>query len=143
MKIQIVTILICIAFLFSFLGCSGDISEHLTYESGDISEHLTYESGEKYLILPISKNKVLVYSDYEKYLDSIDIDLLNTAEEKLTAQISQYTNHSDFYLQIDEGYLCLYVEVIVDIENSSTGEYEEHGCGIDHEHKFFGERISK
>ena len=76
-------------------------------------------------------------------MDSIDLTLLKTAEEKLAAQISQYTNHSDFYLQIDEGYLCLYVEVIVDIENSSTGEYEEHGCGIDHEHKFFGERISK
>ncbi len=56
------------------------------------------------------------------------------------------SSHSDFYLQITEDYLCLTVEVVKNIDRPSSpetsGDYAESGCGIDHEHVFYSERIS-
>lgn len=125
---------------------SGDLrhmeySEPTSSETNSISEYLTEEDGKQYLMLPISKDKVMLWDGQAQYLDDIDLDLLKAAEEKISKQISQYSNNSGFYLQVDEGYLCLYAEVIVKIDPpASAGGVG--GCGIDHEHMFFGERIT-
>ena len=61
----------------------------------------------------------------------------------ITDDIAEYSNSSGFYLQISEDYLCLVREVIHYIDPPETaGEYTLSGCGIDHEHLFFSERIS-
>ena len=78
------------------------------------------------------------YGEYAAYLPYATEDKIREAEEKLTKQLEQYDSHSGFYLSIDfEGYLCLNAEVIIKFENI----FNSGGCGIDHEHKFFKERI--
>ncbi len=77
------------------------------------------------------------YGEYAAYLPYATEDKIRAAEEKLTEQIEKYDESSGFYLTIDsEGYLCLHTEIIVKYENVFGG-----GCGIDHDHKFFTERI--
>ena len=48
--------------------------------------------------------------------------------------------------QFNDGYLCLVAEVIKQLEppasQETEGEVVDGGCGIDHEHLFFSERIS-
>ncbi len=108
----------------------------------------TKEDGKSYLILPVSGEKVEIDDDYASYVKDINADLLKAAEEKISEKISLYPEKSDFYLETYDGYLCLCVEVIVKIPPPApsvdgTEEYEMQGCGIDHEHKFFRERITK
>ena len=80
------------------------------------------------------------------------VDFLVSAGAVVTARdkkeradaLSKYGNHSEFYLQIKDGYLCLSSEVIKKIDTPvSTDEngFADGGCGIDHEHKFFTARI--
>lgn len=107
----------------------------------DISDYLVEEDGQQYLILPVSKERVKIWDEQTQYLDDIDLDLLKAAEERISREISQYSQNSGFYLQIEEGVLFLYAEVIVDITPPSGTD--GGGCGVDHEHRFFKERITK
>jgi hypothetical protein len=75
-------------------------------------------------------------------------ELIEQAEDKIAAAIANYPENSGYYLSTDsEGYLCLCVEVIREIDPPNVvvdGDYTiSSGCNIDHEHLFFGERISK
>lgn len=135
-------------FVFSLAGCNSyqlkvQDTPSTSSVTKSISDYLIEEDGEQYLILPISNVKVRIWDEQIQYLDDIDIELLRTAEVKISGEISQYQNHSYFYLKFYEGYLCLCVEVIVDIDPPVASENSEGGCGIDHEHKFFVERITK
>lgn len=102
-------------------------------------------NGKQYLVLPISKEKVLVWEHEKEYLDDVNLDLLKAAEEKILSQTAQYEDDPNFSLTYmeDEGYLCLSAEVIVRFDPPSTSETLPPGCGKDHEHKFFHERITK
>lgn len=109
---------------------------------------ITKEDGKSYLVLPVSKEKVEIDDDYASYVKDIDGYLLKTAEEKIGEKISLYPENSDFYLETYDGYLCLCVEVIVQLDPPApsidgSDEYVMRGCGIDHDHKFFSERITK
>ena len=127
-------------------SATNDVSENQTdptsLDNKKMSEYLTEEDGWQYLILPISKNKIRVREQYTQYLDDIDLDLLRAAEENISGKLSQHSNNSCFYLQVDEGYLCLYAEVIVKLDSPASAD-NIGGCGIDHEHLFFCERITK
>ena len=68
------------------------------------------------------------YGEYASYLPYATADKIRAAEEKLIKRLAKYDAHSGFYLSIDEGYLCLNAEVIIQLIG-------------DHEHKFFKERI--
>ena len=113
-----------------------------------ISRYLTEEDGEQYLVLPISKTKVYVWDHYNEYLDQIDVRLLKAAEKSLYEQAASYAASPAFSLQTDdEGYFCLCVELIVDIDPSEVqtlpdGTAIEDGCDIDHKHVFLSERIT-
>ena len=128
--VALALVLVC---LLCLVGCNKSL------------EYTTDEKGRAYLVLPISKEQVRVRSEYEAYLNDIDYGMLKKAEEKITAQVSQYGSGSDFYLQLDNDYLCLYKEIIVNVDPpaSEDGEYILGGCGVDHKHLFFGERITK
>ena len=116
--------LIC---LFSFVGCSQN----------DISKYITKKDGEQYLILPISKKEISVWDEEEaKYLKYIDVDLLKKAEKKISADAAQHEEDPHFYLDFEDGYLCLCAEVIVDLEEPDKN-------GMDHKHVFFKEKITK
>ena len=102
-------------------------------------EFIAIEKGKKYLILPISNEKIEILEEYEQYICEIDKELLQNAEESLNLQTSEYSKKSRFYLQLDNGSLCLGTEIILDIESCTDSQ----GCGIDHEHLYFKEQITK
>jgi len=106
------------------------------------------ENGTYTITLPDSQTVIEVDKQYEGYLSSVTDELIEQAEDKISAAITNYPENSGYYLSTDsEGYLCLYVEVIRDIDPPNVvveGDYTiSSGCNIDHEHLFFSERISK
>lgn len=112
----------------------------------DIPEYLIKEDGKQYLVMPISGEKIWVLEEHTQYLSKIDWDLLKAAEEKLAVYLAENPNNSGFYLQLKDGTLHLCVEVIVDIIPPQTVTMEDgyvldSGCGIDHDHVFYMERI--
>ncbi len=109
----------------------------------NITEILIEIDGRQYLILPISNTKVYVDEKHEQYLDNVDVNLLKKAEKKIIAQTSQYNEEPFFYLELKNEQLYISVEMIVKIFPPKPSEYGDAGCGIDHEHKFFSEKITK
>lgn len=114
--------------LFSFVGCGQN----------DISKYLKKKDGEQYLILPISKEEIHILDEDEaKYLKRIDVGLLKKAEKKIAAEVSQYNDETPhYYIDVRDGYVCLAVELIVEFDTRDEN-------GMDHEHIFFHERITK
>lgn len=107
---------------------------------------LSEENGVYKLTLPKSKEVIELYEEQVRFVPYITDELVETAENKINEAVSAYSNRSDFYLQINDGYLCLVVEVIKQLNPPSSqeteGEIIDGGCGIDHEHLGFSERIS-
>lgn len=107
---------------------------------------LTGEDGQYTLTLPESGKKIKLDASDTRFVPFITYNRVKAAEESLTQQVSEYSDHSDFYLRVVDDYLCLAVEVIKSIDppvfSGTDGEYTVEGCGFDHEHIFFTERIS-
>ena len=106
---------------------------------------LSEENGVYKLTLPKSKEVIELYEEQVRFVPYITDALVEVAENKITEDVSQHSNHSNFFLQITNDYLCLVVEVIKSIDppvSAEEGEIADGGCGIDHEHLFFSERIS-
>lgn len=134
--------------LLGLAGCGvqsdPDTSEpHERLLSNSDPDYILREDDETYLILPVSKEKVGA-TECENLLSTIAPDMLKAAEEKVNQQVAQYEDDSKFYLYAEDGHLYLCKEVIVELEYSvpESGECVL-GCGIDHDHLFFKERISK
>ena len=104
------------------------------------------EDGAYILTLPNSGETIEPGNEQIPYVPYITDELVKTAENKLNEAVSAYRNRSAFYLQINDGYLCLAVEVIKQLDpptsQGTESEIVDEGCGIDHEHLFFYERIS-
>lgn len=104
------------------------------------------EDGAYILTLPISGETIKLQNEQILFVPYITGELVATAENKIAEAVSAYSSSSDFYLQINDGYLCLFVEVIKQLDPPSSqeteGEVVAGGCGIDHEHIGFSERIS-
>ena len=104
------------------------------------------EDGAYILTLPDSGETIKLRDEQMLYVPYITDELVEKAENKINEAVSAYSNNSDFYLQINDGYLCLVVEVIKQLDppasQETEGEVVGGGCGIDHEHLFFSERIS-
>ena len=157
--------LFSLAVIFTFFGChltpkgnnsvstvdptawsEGD-AELLFYTNG-VYEYLEDEDGSYLLKLPNAGDDVQIYlsDDCLKYLRQIDEALFIAAGAKI------YSNKTDsqvpfFEIYLDEEkYLCLYGEVIRKIDPPRTetydGEVISDGCGYDHEHLNFRERIT-
>ena len=95
------------------------------------------------LTLPKSGKTWKLSGEHQPFLPYITDELVAVAESKLEAQIAPYGNSSGFYLQVNDDYLCLCQEVIEYIAVEETdSEDVPSGCGIDHKHLFFSERIS-
>ena len=102
------------------------------------------EDEETYLILPLSREKLWVREEEVKYLNKADGGLLEAAEEKINEEALKYTNNPSIHYEIHlkDEQLFLYGEIVVDIDPPEGGE-AAGGCGIDHEHKRFLEKITK
>lgn len=83
------------------------------------------------------------YGDYSVFVDHVTkFDLLR-AKLGLWWQTRKYWDEEPhYYLLIVDGELHLCVEIIADIVPPITTEDgESSGCGLNHEHLFFGERL--
>ncbi len=91
------------------------------------------------------------YSDnigkYSKYLNDIEFKTaVEAAKAKIDEKAASYNETPHYYFIEEEGYLCLCTELIVNIdppnyETDDDGTVIDGGCGIDHDHIFFTERI--
>ena len=122
----------------------------------DISDILVERDGRLYLILPISHQDVLILDSQQMYLERIDLDMLQSAEEKLLDQMDDYQKKDKPHFSIGhhDGQIWLCAELIIylDPRPVPTGQTStdptaftppQSGCGIDHDHKIFREPISK
>lgn len=111
-----------------------------------------YKARERYRVTFASNGEIIDTSEisggtYSCYLPYVSEESVKSAELKLAESLKKHDGEKNPYydLLIDsDGYLCLSVEVIVNFDVSDTdGDgYIEEGCGIDHEHIFYSERIS-
>ena len=110
-----------------------------------IGGYHTYESYKVYFEADGSVKNIsdICTGEYSRFLENATAERIAVAEAALANQLAEYDRHSGYYLTIDEeGYLCLSAEVIVEITPSLLDKlFSEDGCGIDHEHKFFHQRI--
>jgi beta-lactamase regulating signal transducer with metallopeptidase domain len=131
--IMIVAIVLCVVLAVCFLTNPEKIDDYAI----DLNETAW---GSQLITLPISKHTAIISIEDISYIDDIDIELLKTADRKINRKILTYSDKPFFILAIDkEGYLCLKMETIRKIKSDNP---LEGGCGIDHEHIFYSERIS-
>lgn len=95
--------------------------------------------------LNITNHRCPDQGKYSCFLKNATEEAIRSAEERMREKCQKRgESGSGFYLQIDqEGYLCLAIEFIVDIDPPRLDEdgNEIGGCGYDHDHVFFMERI--
>lgn len=87
------------------------------------------------ITLPVSGQNLELEGKQKTFAPYISNSLLKDAESKIADETAEYQNKSDFYLQMDAGYLCLALEVIVQTPDGN-------GAYGGHDHIFFSERIS-
>ena len=77
---------------------------------------------------------------YSRYLSVVTKEDFKRAHEAIYEQTKKYNEEPYYYLEIDEeGFLCLNTEIIVHFDVSE--DPDSAGCGIDHDHLFFSERL--
>ncbi len=125
-----------------------DVRRHVSNGRSSVAFELCiggYRTWESYTVYFEADGSVMKVSDtsmgeYSRFLEDATPDRVSAAKAALTKQLASFDRHSGYYLTVDkEGYLCLSSEVIVELEPPFWEK--DGGCGIDHEHKFFNERI--
>ena len=97
--------------------------------------------------LNITESRASNVGKYSKYLNDKDFKAaFYSAKAKIDEKAASYNETPHYYFMEIDGYLCLSTELIVNIdppnyETEPDGTVIEDGCGIDHEHIFFYERI--
>jgi hypothetical protein len=88
------------------------------------------------IYLPVSKQTVKIFKQYERYMTIIDEEMVRAAELKLLENVRDSESYS-FYIGTDEqGYLCLGINIVRKVNNGDDST-------IEHEHVSFYERITK
>ena len=133
---KIVSVSLFFLCLTLFFGCGGNKLRATVDESGTYVIDLPYAQND---------TKVTVKEEYLKHLPNIDYDLFMTSYENMLFYVKD--GSALFEVTIDaEGYLRLAGEIIRDIDPPNVqiidGEITSSGCGIDHEHHLFYEKIS-
>ncbi|MBE6620891.1 MAG: hypothetical protein E7625_05985 [Ruminococcaceae bacterium] len=100
-----------------------------------------YRTYEEYIVVIDAKGKPVRFhashqGEYSRYLGSATEERMAAAEADIERQASKYDEQGPYWLQVDdEGYLCLWLELIVDVPYS-----EDVPCG-NHKHVFFHSRV--
>lgn len=141
MKKYLSSILI-ILLMFSIVGCNMQKENSSDSYPTTVSECITEKNDVQYLVLPTLKKEIKINDEDVKLLiNNIDMDLLKAAEDKLTETYSDiHLLSPDLRLTVSENKLYLCAEAIVNIEGY-TGD--DSGCGLDHDHIYVYECITK
>lgn len=107
------------------------------------SDFIVTQDGDTYVALPKSNEKLYVSPSQLEYLDLIDYKLLRDAELKIAEAVSEHGQEPHYYIGMYNGEWNLCAEIIIDLPVESEDGYIMGGCGIDHEHLFFREKIEK
>ena len=99
-----------------------------------------YRTYEEYVVVIDAKGKPVSFralhqGEYSRYLESATEEQMAAAEADIERQASKYGKSGKGSLHIDEGELCLCLEIIVDVPYS-----EDVPCG-DHRHVFLHARV--
>ncbi len=154
---QMLTILLTLTLVLAVLsGCaasqppsesddiSTSLSKHTTKENRislqSPSKYLSEEDGVYTLTLPQSQQALTLSETEVHFVPYITDTLVEEAEKKITEAVAEYKESPQFSLDVWEGYLCLYQEVIVPLTPPEGAT--DLGCDIDHDHVIFRERIS-
>lgn len=133
---RLTAFLMIMTFSFALLaGCKP------SGEAESATSLVTESEGQYSISLPICGQSVEIDERYEKFLPYVTDELISAADLALSNTLAEHPDdHSGIYLGTDmDGYLCLCTEIIVDLEPAEEGKT---GCGIDHDHVFYRERIS-
>lgn len=132
----------CLAVSFVLLtGCAPSGEAQPAAEDPTTTGLVIESEGEHTISLPLCDQQVSVHHSYEAYLPYVTDELIHAADLALSQILADHPDdNSGVYLTFDEdGYLCLCAEVIVYFESEEEGM---SGCGFDHDHVFYRERIS-
>ena len=119
---------------FSLSGSRGYSATYTLYIQG-------YPTYERYTVMLTSEGKMNTVNDFQRgkyscYLKGATEERMAAAVADVERQASRYDEQGPYWLEIDDdGYLCLWLELIVDIPYN-----ENEACG-DHKHVFFHSRI--
>ena len=132
--------------IYSFIMPKEDVLLQIEDKWVDIPYPLEYEieDGETYLIMPNSGKKVLVWGDELDALNQIDGYVLSAAEDKIYQEALKHTDNPDIYYEIQfwKGKLSLYGGLILFFD-PPEGMEGLSGCGVNHEHLYFYEELTK
>lgn len=108
---------------------------HVSLERDVLASCLTHRDDAYTLTLPQSGKMIELTAEQARFVPYIADALVEAAENKIMRDITGHSDHSGFYLQITDDYLCLVSEVIEYFDGPDE-------CGINHRHLFYEERIS-
>lgn len=132
----------CLAVSFVLLtGCAPSEDAKPAAEDPTNTGLVMESEGEYTIFLPVCGQQVSVHHSYEAYLPYVTDELIHAADLALSEILTDHPDdYPGVYLTFDEeGYLCLCTEIIVYFEPEEEGM---SGCGFDHDHVFYRERIS-
>lgn len=107
----------------------------VTPERGALASCLTYKDGGYTLTLPQSGKTLELTAEQVRFVPYITDELVAEAENQVAQAAAAFVNHSGFYLQVNQDYLCLMIEAIRYLDSPNE-------LGEDHEHLFYDGRIS-
>lgn len=110
------------------------------YHTGE-SVHISLESD-----LTVYRYSAPDSGKFSRYLAIATPKAVEDAKKRILEKLGDQSANSGFYMRVDEeGYLCLSTELIVPIDPPKPDEDGNliGGCGYDHDHVFYIERICK
>lgn len=136
---KILSLLLSAALLLCLAGCNASTNGPSATEQTPTSL-ISLENGQYTITLPQCGQTLTLSGTYEAFAPCITEELIRSADQALASIVAEDPEDRHVYLSTDlEGYLCLCIEVIVYLEPDDP---EYPGCCIDHDHKFYRERIS-
>ncbi len=160
---KIIFLFLSLSLLITLVGCKSGgkkINDNDTDESSIVYDvdkilntngtfrYVVNEKGANILDLPNSPSNIRIYinDDCLNHLSKIDNDLFLAAGRKIFDSVKDNSIPALSIYRDSENYLYLYGEIIVHIDPPNTeiyeGEVYSEGCGLDHDHLCFRERIS-
>lgn len=107
----------------------------VTPERDALASCLTCKDGVYTLTLPQSGKTLELSATEARFVPYITDELVAEAENRVAQAAAAFVNHSGFYLQVNQDYLCLMIEAIRYLDSPNE-------LGEDHEHLFYDGRIS-
>jgi len=160
---KIIFLFLSLSLLITLLGCDSNDKKTNDNDADESSivydvdkilntngtfQYFVNEEGSTLLELPNAPSNIKIYinDDCLNHLSNINNDLFLAAGRNIFDSVKDNSTPMLSISLDSENYLYLYGEVIVHIDPPNTeiykGEVYSDGCGLDHDHLYFRERIS-